>query len=92
MIYINPWTWYILNDKIPSIYPISFKSILVIFVWFLMFLGWGFGMMWITENVIGFRNENFHALFMLTFFSSLGAFVTLTIWLLPKALRKFDKH
>ena len=77
---INPWTWYIVNDKMPDFPILEYREIGVFCIWLLCAFLLAAGM-YLIARLIGFGMW-----YMLIFTVSLTAFVLLTVWLLPKAL------
>lgn len=86
---INPWIWYIVNDKMPSFPTLSYREIGVFCLWLLFAVLWGtgmfFGMEWFRKTFCEDINEYMYW-WPLLLLVLLGAFVALTVWLLPKGL------
>ena len=86
---VNPWIWYIVNDEMPSRLSASGRTLTIFGIWFILLILLAVGLLYIAEYVIGYSNSNFMLYYSFMFFISIGVFIGLSLWLLPKALHKW---
>ena len=88
---VNPWIWHIMNGKIPYIYPVSRKVLLIVGAWILFLVAFEVGVYCFGKHIIGFGNEHFMEYYLSVFTVTNFLFIGISVWLLPKALHKWDK-
>lgn len=87
---VNPWIWHIMNDKMPYIYPVSGMVLLIVGAWILFLVAFEVGLYCFGKHIIGFENEHFMEYYLSVFTVTNFLFIGMSVWLLPKALHKWD--
>lgn len=78
--FINPWTYYIINDEMPDMYNSpdpkwATKVILCIVYYIVISALWATGFVFVLDKFVGFGSENFMTWFTILVFPSLAVYV-----------------
>ena len=88
---INPWTYYIINDMMPNIYPEDPKDgnkmVRALIVSLLVLFGCGILWFFSTKYLIGFDNKHFCEWYLLTVVIFIIGIIFLLKWIINKIMK-----